>query len=231
MQRLIRWLGMEANPVSLKEKLISTLGAFAGIALTALISLQVVGLHDGMLIIGSMGASSVLLFAVPHGQLSQPWPAFVGQIVSATVGVTCAALISNTLLAAAMAVSLAILAMHLTRSLHPPGGATALIAVIGGAKVHALGYGYVIAPVLLNAVSILVIALVVNNLLGWRRYPAILTKASEPDVGSSAGGVDVADIEHAIRQMDSTIDVTEEELMRIFLAAYQHRKNSSTADK
>ncbi|HXH72632.1 MAG TPA: HPP family protein [Mariprofundaceae bacterium] len=223
MQRLMHWLGMEPNPVSLKEKLVSTLGAFIGIALTAVISLHYFPLHDAMLMVGSMGASAVLLFAVPHGQLSQPWPAVAGQLLSAAVGISCALLVPNPLLAASLAVSLAILAMHLTRSMHPPGGATALIAVIGGPEIHALGYGYVLLPVALNAASILLVALLFNNLFGWRRYPASLSRPVTAAFTPPAEGIELADLEYAIRELDSTIDVTREELLQLYAAASRHR--------
>ena len=76
-------------------------------------------------------------------------------------------------LAEAVAVATAIAAMHLTRTLHPPGGATALIAVIGGDRIHALGFYYAVIPVGLGAVVLLVVALLVNNVPATRRYPEI----------------------------------------------------------
>ncbi len=79
-----------------------------------------------------MGASAVLLFAAPASPLAQPWSIVVGNGVSALMGVLSASLVPDPALAAALAVMLAIAAMFLTRSLHPPGGAVALTAVIGG---------------------------------------------------------------------------------------------------
>lgn len=61
--------------------------------------------------------------------------------------------------------------MHLTKTLHPPGGATALIAVIGSSKIHHLGYLYVLIPVAAGALIMLTVALLVNNLAPTRRYP------------------------------------------------------------
>ena len=84
------------------------------------------------LVVASMGASAVLLFAVPHGPLSQPWALIGGHMVSAFIGVSCATLVPDTITAAALAVGLAIGAMHLLRCIHPPGGATALAAVVSG---------------------------------------------------------------------------------------------------
>ena len=231
MRHISRWLGIEPNPLSLKEKAVSSLGALVGIGVTALISVQLFPLHDAMLVVGSMGASAVLLFAVPHGQLSQPWPAAVGQLVSALVGVACAMSVPNEVLAAALAVSLAVLAMHLTRSMHPPGGATSLIAVIGGPAIHALGFTYVLLPVALNALSILLVALLFNNLFGWRRYPAALARREAGELSMPDAGLSRADIEYAIRQEDSTIDVTEEELLRIYVQAIRHREAGNKIDR
>jgi len=218
MRRLAHWLGIETHPVTLKERLVATLGALVGIGLTAAISIRFFPLHDAMLIVGSMGASAVLLFAVPHGQLSQPWPAMVGQLVSAVAGVSCAMLIAEPLLAAPLAVALAVLAMHLTRSIHPPGGATALIAVIGGPQIHALGYGYVLLPVALNAATILLVALAFNNLFGWRRYPVCLQ--TYPQIKQPvAQRIELVDIDAALQEIDLQMDVTSDELLQIFQRA------------
>jgi CBS-domain-containing membrane protein len=75
------------------------------------------------------------------------------------------------LLAPGLAVATAIALMHLTRTLHPPGGATALIAVIGSDHIHAAGLWYVLIPAGLGPAILLAVALVVNNLPATRRYP------------------------------------------------------------
>ncbi|HXH65175.1 MAG TPA: HPP family protein, partial [Mariprofundaceae bacterium] len=179
---------------------------------------------------GSMGASAVLLFAVPHGQLSQPWAATGGQLISAFVGVTCAHWIAAPVPAAACAVSLAVLAMHYARCMHPPGGATALIAVIGGADIHALGYAYVWTPVMLNALTILAIAFAFNNLFRWRRYPAVLQQhalQTGPVEGVRVGREDVA---HALKQINSPIDATEDDLLEIIHRAEAHARTRAAND-
>lgn len=95
-------------------------------------------------------------------------------MVSAIVGITVFLLLGdNNILAGATAVSLSIVAMHFTRTLHPPGGATALIAIIGGDKVHSLGYMYVLSPVFIGSIVMLLVALLVNNMSTnpKRHYP------------------------------------------------------------
>lgn len=154
------------------EKWISTVGGLIGLAGVLAISNAQLGLHGAASLVASMGASAVLLFAVPHGALSQPWPVFGGHLVSAVVGVACAKAIPDPVIAGPVAVGLAIGAMHYLRCIHPPGGATALSAVVGGPTVLQLGFQYVITPVLLNVTTLLLVAFVFNAPFAWRRYPA-----------------------------------------------------------
>lgn len=151
----------------------SSLGSFLGILAVYLVShYQGLHLEDSLFLVGSFGASAVLLYAIPNSPFAQPRNLILGHVLSAIVGVSCSLLLKDNLaLAAAIAVSLSIMLMHITRSLHPPGGATALIAVIGGEHIHALGYWYVITPIGLGAILMLVIALLINNISEYRRYP------------------------------------------------------------
>jgi len=153
------------------EIISSTLGAFVAIVLVVWVSGLVLAGEDVPLMAASMGAAAMLLFAAPNNSMSQPWPLLAGHLISAAVGVTCAKFVPDLALASALAVSGAILAMHLTRSLHPPGGAVALAAVVGGGSVQSLGYFYVVVPVGLNVVIILLAALVINNLIPGKSYP------------------------------------------------------------
>ncbi len=147
MSALLSFLGIEITPVSHAEKIISGIGGFAGIYAIFLVSNIFLPIGSAALVVASMGASAVLLFAVPHGPLSQPWSVFAGHMVSAVIGVSCVILIPDLFVAAAVAVGLAIGVMYYIRAIHPPGGATALSAVVGGADVHALGYQFVITPI------------------------------------------------------------------------------------
>jgi len=129
---------------------------------------------DNLYLIGSFGATAVLIYGAPSGDLSQPRNLVGGHMVSALCGVLMQKMLpGNILLAGALAVSLAIVMMHITRTLHPPGGATALIAVIGGPKIHDIGFGYLYSPVLVGALIMLAVALIVNNLSAnpHRHYP------------------------------------------------------------
>jgi CBS-domain-containing membrane protein len=158
--------------VSLAEVAWSWVGAFLGIAAVAWISHWLFQGTDLTLIIGSLGASAVLVYGAVRSPLAQPRNLIGGHIVSALVGVTAWQWLgSEPWLAQAVAVATAIALMHLTRTLHPPGGATALIAVIGSDEVHHMGYLFVLVPATLGPLVLLAVALIVNNLPASRRYP------------------------------------------------------------
>jgi CBS-domain-containing membrane protein len=158
--------------VSLAEIAWSWLGGFLGIGLVAYLNSRFVEGADLVLLIGSFGASAVLIYGAVKSPLAQPRNLLGGHLISALIGVSAYKLLFPHLwLAAALAVATAIALMHATKTLHPPGGATALIAVIGGPKIAALGYFYVLMPVGAGAAIMLVVALLVNNLAPHRRYP------------------------------------------------------------
>jgi CBS-domain-containing membrane protein len=166
--------GVTQSPprVSLAEICWSWLGAFLGIAAVAYINYGVLDQTPLVLLIGSFGASAVLIYGAIKSPLAQPRNLLGGHILSALIGVTAFKLLApHPWLAAALAVATSIALMHATQTLHPPGGATALIAVIGGDKVHNLGYLYALMPVGAGALVMLVVALLVNNLAPRRRYP------------------------------------------------------------
>ena len=218
---LLHYLGIDLNPNTHHEKIISAIGGCVGIFLVYTLSNWLVGAEAAVFIIPSMGASAVLLFAIPHSPLSQPWNVFGGHIISATVGVLCAQFIPLESIAVAASVGLAIAAMYYARCIHPPGGATALTAVIGGAQIDALGFEYIFTPVLVNTLAILIMALLFNYLFKWRRYPSYLTlKDKKPTSPVEVyGPIDHADLVYALSEIDSFIDVTEEDLLRIYKLA------------
>lgn len=176
---LLALLGLQAHKTGHLEKLLAAVGGFCGILVMLLISRHYLGLDGAAWVAASMGASAVLVFAVPHGALSQPWPLVGGHVVSAFMGVSCAWLIPDAMIAAASAVALAILAMQYLRCIHPPGGATALAAVVGGEGIQALGFLYVITPVLVNLLVLLLMAVLFNYPFPWRRYPSALARTAK----------------------------------------------------
>ena len=158
--------------VRFSEIVWSWMGAFLGITPIAYFNYNIFYETDFVFIIGSFGASAVLLYGAIRSPLAQPRNLIGGHMLSAIIGVAIYQLCANQLwLASALAVATAIGAMHATKTLHPPGGATALIAVIGSDKIHELGYLYAIIPVGLGAAIMLVVALFINNIPEKRKYP------------------------------------------------------------
>lgn len=213
-----------SHPTSHIEKWISAGGGLLSVLLVLFISQQVLDLQGTKLMVTSMSASAVLLFAVPHGPMSQPWSVLGGHVVSALIGVTAAGWIESTVVASALAVSLSILAMHYLNCLHPPGGATALVAVLGGSAVQEMGYIYILSPVLSNALILLTVAVLFNYPFNWRRYPQAWRKQTAAEKCTIAH----SDLVYALTEMDSFIDISEEDLLRIYDLALGHHRIPQT---
>ncbi|HEY5761693.1 MAG TPA: HPP family protein, partial [Rhodocyclaceae bacterium] len=172
-----KWRGTTAGGpprVSNSEIGWSWIGAFLGVGAVAWVSSGLLDTIGTSLMIGSFGASAVLLYGAPRSPLAQPRNLVGGHVISALIGVACWKLAGEMPgLAQALAVATAIAVMHLTRTLHPPGGATALIAALGTSDIEQLGFFFAAIPVALGASILLLVALVVNNLPKSRRYPEI----------------------------------------------------------
>jgi len=158
--------------VGTEEIVWSWIGAFIGIGFISFANYNIFEKIDLLMIVGSFGASAVLIYGAIKSPLAQPRNLVGGHVLSALVGVAANQIFHSSMwLATAVAVSTAIAVMHATRTLHPPGGATALIAVIGGEKIHKLGFLYALFPVGGGVMIMLIIALLVNNIPKNRRYP------------------------------------------------------------
>lgn len=174
MKYIKKMKGTTQSPpaVSFSEIIWSWIGAFLGIALVALINYNIFNETDLVMIIGSFGASAVLIYGAIRSPLAQPRNLIGGHVISAVIGVTTYNLLNSHMwLASSIAVATAIAVMHATKTLHPPGGATALIAVIGSQEIHNLGYFYAIIPAGMGAMIMLVVALLINNIPKSRSYP------------------------------------------------------------
>jgi CBS-domain-containing membrane protein len=171
--RVSRYVFYRETLIDAREKCWSAVGAMVGIGAIALIQSFVLTQQESVFLIGSFGASSVLVYGAIQSPLAQPRNLIGGHVVSAILGVTVAQLLPDIIwLTAPLAVALSIVGMQFTKTLHPPGGATALIAVSGSAKIKALGFLYVLYPVLSGALILLLVALIFNNLTPHRRYPS-----------------------------------------------------------
>lgn len=187
------------------------------------------------LLVAPMGASAVLLFAVPASPLAQPWSIIGGNLVSATVGVACASWIADPVGAAALAVALAICAMFALRCVHPPSGAVALTAVLGGPSIHALGYRFVAEPIFVQSVALLGAAIAYHTITG-HRYPhaAFQGAASGPAqrIATPQASFTRADLEAVVNRrgelLDIDLDDLESLLRDIQLQAYARSFNQLT---
>ena len=206
----------------LKERLLSGFGALCGLAISSLISWYVLGGMNAWYI-APMGASSVLLFAVPSSPLAQPWNVVVGNTLAGIIGVACTQYLPDLTSAFSVAVGFAIFMMMTTDSLHPPSGAVAITAVLGGEAVHRLGFHFVLYPVLLNSILLLLIAVFFNRLIGLH-YPitAHVNERSKDPTPTQKVSIQPKDIEYALEQYTELLDISQYDLEKIILEAQEH---------
>jgi CBS domain-containing membrane protein len=236
MNDLLAWLrGFIPAPIfaAPRERAVACVGACIGLLFTEWLSRTVFG-EINPWFIAPMGASAVLLFAVPASPLAQPWSIFGGNVVSALIGVTCVKWINDPAQAAAVATALAIGGMFTLRCLHPPSGAVALTAVLGGPAIKSLGYQFIISPVAVNSAFLLLTALVFNNLFR-RRYPHQAHQTGNRHGTSDLRPVERlgftrADLDAAVKAYDELIDVNEDDLEEIFLQAELRAYNRRTGE-
>ncbi len=218
-----RWLGIGPDNTSHLEKAISAAGAALGMLVLYAGLYGYAGSQAQPLMLASLAATAVLVFAVPHGALSQPWPVLGGYLVSGLVGVTCQRLVPQPALAIPLAVGGAIWAMYYLRCLHPPGGAVAMVAVTGGPELHALGFGFLWMPALATALLLVLVGVAWNRFFPWRRYPVhalhLKPHLHQPHSRQPTVILTEAHFAHALQQMDSYIDVTPEDLLELYECA------------
>ncbi|HEV7435504.1 MAG TPA: HPP family protein [Pseudorhizobium sp.] len=228
-------------PASPAERIRASLGALVGILLTGLLSEMLLGAGSSFpLLIAPMGASAVLVFAAPSSPLAQPWSVLGGNLVSATIGVTCALVIDDPVLAASTAIASSIASMLLLNCLHPPSGAVALTAVLAGSAIHDWGYWFVLSPVGLNSVLLLVSAYAFNNATG-RRYPHLAPSGATNPHGTTDAlpsqriGVIPGDIRAVLEQYDEVVNISLDDLDALLhqaqIRAYERRSGEITCSE
>ena len=194
-------------------------GAFLGIALAALAGRALtLALPDFPWLLAPLGASAVLVFAVPASPLAQPWPVIGGNLLSAATGLAAHALVPEPLAAAALAIAGAIAAMSLARCLHPPGGAAALLAVL----THTTHFSSALFPFFTNSL-LLVLAGVAYNSLTGRRYPHVqVAQPPRTDARFSQ-----ADIDAVLARYNQVLDISRDDLESLIqqteLESYKRR--------
>jgi CBS domain-containing membrane protein len=211
---------------TLRDRMVACLGAILGISLTGIISGYICESDFHLpLIIAPLGASAVLLFTVPASPMAQPWPIIGGNTLSAFIGVTVAYFVHDPMIATGLSVSLAIMAMSFVRCLHPPGGAAALTAVVGGSTVTSMGFMFPLVPVALNSIVLVALGLCFHVLFG-KSYPHSHLPAAAPgsDVKREGpmelgGGVTSDDVDAALVELGETFDIDREDLNELMQLA------------
>ncbi len=202
-----------------RDRVIACVGATICLALTIVVCAGLpIAPADLPFIVAPLGASAVLVFAIPASPLAQPWPVVGGNTISALVGVAMFHLVPNMTIAAGLSVGLAILVMSLCRCLHPPGGAAALTAVIGSADIHAAGYGFAFAPVALNSIALVSLAMFFHRASG-HTYPHEPAPAVETP---EAAGLHLEDIDRALAELPDSFDISREDLDALLSRAELH---------
>ncbi|WP_322964241.1 HPP family protein [Sphingomonas fuzhouensis] len=206
---------------TLSGRVLACVGAVIGIALTIIVcgGLPPLG-PDLPIIVAPLGASAVLVFAVPASPLAQPWSVVGGNVLSTLVGVAMFQAIPSLPLAAGCAVGGAILVMSLARCLHPPGGAAALTAVIGSQGIHAAGFSFAFAPVAINSIALVALGMFFHRATG-RSYP------HEPAVvppSTDLSRIRAADIDAALEDMHESFDIAREDLDMLLAHAERHAR-------
>ncbi len=203
---------------TVRDRAIACVGAVLGIGLTGVVSRRLLGEDHAasLLMIASMGASAVLLFAVPASPLAQPWPVVGGNTVSAFVGVVVAHLIPDPMLGGAVSVGAAIAAMSLLGCLHPPGGGTALIPVLAGAGAAAGSWTFPLLPVAVNGLLLLTAAWLFHRVSGhaYPHHADPLPAGPEP--------ITDQDIDAALAELHEPLDISREDLRAVAVLAARH---------
>lgn len=199
-----------------RERSIASIGALLGIGLAALFSTHLAGTPGAVALLAApIGASAVLVFAVPTSPLAQPWPVLGGNIISVLVAIPIAHMLGHGAIAAGVAVGLAILVMSLLRCLHPPGGGSALLPVLGGPAILAHGYAFALVPVGLNAALLVAVGLIFHRFSG-HSYP----HRAAPTQGRPR--LLTEDIDAALAETGEAFDVSVEDLQALLERAERH---------
>lgn len=171
--RIARYVFYRETILSPADHLWTFVGTFVAIALIGLAQQNALGEQDQVFLIGSFGASCVLIFGATNSPLAQPRNLIGGHFLASLIGVAAHKLLPDQLwLSSALAVSSSIVVMQITKTMHPPAGATALIANIGSDKIKSLGFAYTLTPVMTGVAILLLTALLVNNIPPGRSYPS-----------------------------------------------------------
>ncbi|WP_345541408.1 HPP family protein [Variovorax defluvii] len=211
------WLPARTN-VNSRERVRAVGGAGLGLAVTALIMHLIGPGVEGHWLVAPLGASAVLVFALPASPLAQPWPVVAGNLFSALVGVACARWLPDALWVGPLATALAIALMFGLRCLHPPGGAVALLVALN----HTTHFPFSLQVA--GGSALLVLAGVVYNSLTGRRYPHVQLAPSTPAADARFSS---ADVDAVLKRYNQVLDISRDDLETLIreteLESYRRR--------
>jgi len=215
-----------ASRVSSGEMLASAISACIALAIVTWVSKQSLSGTNLPFILASMGATAVILFAAPNSPMGRPWPLLAGHFVAAFVGISCGKLSDNLVITVPLTIGLVIFAMHYFRCIHPPGGATALLTLLGGAEFSAIGYQFMLTPLAINLLILALVALSLNKLRAEKnRYARVEIPSGwqQRSQTNTAPRFSTQDLQAAIHDIDSYIDTDVEQLAQLYEMAEQQR--------
>lgn len=200
---------------SLPDRVAAGLGALFGVMLTGLFAALAAGQWPAPWLVAPIGASAVLVFAVPASPLAQPWPVIGGNMLSAVVALIVVRLIPAPALATGVAVGAAIVFMSIARCLHPPGGAVALSVVLMSATGSPAGWLFPLLPVALDS-ALLVCAGVAFHRVSGHAYPHRAVAAAAPSAFAPE------DVDAALADMHESFDIGRDDLDALLAGAARH---------
>ncbi|MCY1266428.1 inosine-5'-monophosphate dehydrogenase [compost metagenome] len=230
LQRLLP----DASNASPREWLRAAIGGCIAVSLATLAGIQLFGTDLALRMAAPFAASSVLLFAVTSSPVAQPWPVVAGNVLAAATGLLVGHWGLPPLATAGLAFALALVVMQALRCLHPPSCAVALGAALGGPIVAAQGW-HLLLPVLVGSLLLVGTALVFNNLSGipYPRkiaHPATGPHLTADPLPSERNGIAEIDLDRALSEFGSFVDVTRDDLQRLLLLAEKHALRRSMGD-
>lgn len=222
-----RWLPAAVNTRP-SEWSRAAIGMSLGTLFSVWLCAQVFGIEVAQHLIGPLGASAVLLFAVSSGALAQPWSILGGYLCAGVIALLVAHVLGRTLGSACLAAGMALILMCWLRCLHPPAGALALLMVLADPATIALDWK-ALGPVMLGAVTLLVSALAYNNLTRIR-YPKRAAEPAPVMPSADRQGINAEDLKLALADMEAFFDVTPEDLEQLIHASELHARRRSISE-
>ncbi|QTH73205.1 HPP family protein [Pseudoalteromonas xiamenensis] len=143
----------------MKNVMLSLFAGFGAFVAIAFLSIFDASFQDVVLLMAPFGATTVLVFGVPQSPLAQPKNVIIGHLITAFIGVLFVQFFTVTPVSMALATGLAVSAMLITKTTHPPAGANPLLIMLSGQS-----WMFLLTPVLTGAIAIVLIGRLMMNI-------------------------------------------------------------------